>query len=78
MQIMLIQTFFIPQYTLSTFTEWRGTRWKTEAYSGGELDGPDNGMPPGDWDMEVEPDEEFQTHEKAVKVPHTETVLVRL
>ncbi len=75
--LMTNTVLFTLQYTLSTFTEWRGTKWQAEAYSGGELDGPDNGLPPGDWEMEVEPDEEFKTHKKSVKVPHTETVLVR-
>ena len=70
-------TFLYLQYRLETFSEWRGTGWRTCPYYGEEVDGPENGTTPSGWDIEIYPDQQFTNHVKTHEMPHTASISVR-
>jgi len=61
-------------YIFETFMEDRSTSREHVPYDGGMVDGPQYGMPPGPWQMQIEPDGLFQDHVKLAEVPHTSEV----
>jgi len=64
-------------YTLETFMEIRTTKWARSPYFGGPVDGPENGIAPGPWQIDQQCSEGFfknQTYE--IEVPHTAHVQV--
>ncbi|XP_070536454.1 protein SSUH2 homolog [Ptychodera flava] len=61
-------------YELETFTEARSTSRVHEPHYGGPVDGPMNGIAPGPWQIDVQPDGLFSNHTKFTEVPHTSTV----
>ncbi|PNF35665.1 SSUH2-like protein [Cryptotermes secundus] len=61
-------------YELQTFTEKRETSWKFVPYSGGEVDGAENGPAPLPWDINSQPSDMFKNEEKFIRVPHTSSV----
>ncbi|XP_022088518.1 protein SSUH2 homolog [Acanthaster planci] len=63
-------------YQLETFNEERSTSRKFKPYSGGFVDGPENGSAPPPWSVVCQPDEMFSTHKKKLEVPHTSVVTV--
>ena len=45
-------------------------------YSGGTIDGPDNGTISKPWDIECKPSKQFASETNKIPVPHTEEVRV--
>ncbi len=74
--LFLLCCVFFLQYQLDTFTEGRKTAWAYTPYTGQPIDGPQNGVPPGPWNINIQPGEMFKDHEKHVEVPHTASVKV--
>jgi hypothetical protein len=69
-----VQVMYHFQYELQTFTEKRETSWKFIPYSGGEVDGAENGPAPLPWDINAQPSDVFKNEEKFIRVPHTSSV----
>jgi len=61
-------------YELVSFTESRKTKWKTEPYKSGNIDGPENGPAPPPWSIVVNHKGMFNEGKEKVEVPHTATV----
>ncbi|XP_077983829.1 protein SSUH2 homolog [Glandiceps talaboti] len=61
-------------YQLETFTESRYTSRDYEPYSGGRIDGPENGKPPDMWDMPCKPGAFFYTQNRYIEIPHTANI----
>lgn len=66
-------------YKLETFTEKRETQWTFEPYNAlsHHVVPPNMGYqarPPGPWEIEIRPDEEYKDSEKKMEVPNTEIV----
>ncbi|XP_022088517.1 protein SSUH2 homolog isoform X2 [Acanthaster planci] len=63
-------------YQLETFNEARSTSRKFKPYSGGFVDGPENGPAPPPWSIACKPDQLFFTHKKNLEVPHTSIIKI--
>jgi len=62
------------RYILESYTEKRTTKNKDIPYIGDFVDGPDQGTPPGVWDMECTCKKLFKDEVVELKVPHTEVI----
>ncbi|VDH96103.1 Hypothetical predicted protein [Mytilus galloprovincialis] len=60
-------------YELDTYTEARSTEWTFVPYTGGPLDGPENGPAPGPWDIPAQCKKLFKDEKRESEVPHTAT-----
>ncbi|XP_070559582.1 protein SSUH2 homolog isoform X2 [Ptychodera flava] len=61
-------------YTLVSFTEDRSTKHASKPYWAGRVDGPENGTPPGPWDISCQPRAVFNEEVRLIEVPHTDSV----
>ncbi|XP_077993831.1 protein SSUH2 homolog [Glandiceps talaboti] len=61
-------------YELETYTEQRYTNRVYQPYYGGPVDGPMNGIPPGPWQIDIQPSQLFSDHTKLAEVPHTSSL----
>ena len=73
---MSLSSHHTPQYILESYTEKRTTKNKDIPYIGDFVDGPDQGTPPGVWDMECTCKKLFKDEVVELKVPHTEVIKV--
>ncbi|KAK1799705.1 hypothetical protein P4O66_006247 [Electrophorus voltai] len=63
-----------PHYRLETFTESRSSSWEHEIYNGQVVDGPQYGVAPPPWLVEVQYPTKFTDTVQKVHVPHTSSV----
>jgi len=53
MEIKSVTPYPALRYELSSYCEDRKTQWRVVPFRGGLIDGPQNGIPPGPWDIPV-------------------------
>ncbi|KAI4888296.1 hypothetical protein NFI96_011991, partial [Prochilodus magdalenae] len=69
-----LKPFTVYRYRLETFTESRSSAWECETYTGQFVDGPQYGMIPQPWQVEVQYPPKFTDTVHKVRVPHTSSV----
>uniref|UniRef100_W5K9Y7 Ssu-2 homolog n=1 Tax=Astyanax mexicanus TaxID=7994 RepID=W5K9Y7_ASTMX len=70
-----LKPFTVYRYCLETYTESRSSAWKHETYTGNTfVDGPQYGLSPKPWNVEVQYPPKFTDMVKKVRVPHTSSV----
>ncbi|KAG9260177.1 hypothetical protein AMEX_G26408 [Astyanax mexicanus] len=69
-----LKPFTVYRYCLETYTESRSSAWKHETYTGQFVDGPQYGLSPKPWNVEVQYPPKFTDIVKKVRVPHTSSV----
>ncbi|KAL2090827.1 hypothetical protein ACEWY4_013090 [Coilia grayii] len=62
------------RYRLETYTESRSSSWESEPYNGQYVDGPENGMSPPPWEVQVQYPQKYTDVCLKVRVPHSATV----
>ncbi|XP_031424109.1 protein SSUH2 homolog [Clupea harengus] len=62
------------RYRLETYTESRSSAWESEPYSGQYVDGPQNGMSPPPWQVQVEYPQKYTDVILKVRVPHSAVI----
>lgn len=71
MKIKSITPYPALRYEISSFCEDRKTRLRCVPFKGGLIDGPQNGAPPGPWDIPIESTGFFKTDTLYAEIPHT-------
>ncbi|KAM3915723.1 protein SSUH2 homolog [Leptodactylus fuscus] len=74
MTLRSLQPFNTFRYRLESFTETRICKWAYDPYSGGQVDGPDNGPSPDPWTLQAKPTFLFVDAEHCMPLPHTSSV----
>ncbi|MCI4390283.1 hypothetical protein PGIGA_G00120840 [Pangasianodon gigas] len=69
-----LKPFTVYRYRLETFTESRSSAWEHEIYNGQYVDGPQYGIIPPPWQVEVQYPPKFTDTVQKVRVPHTSSV----
>ncbi|XP_052394401.1 protein SSUH2 homolog isoform X2 [Carassius gibelio] len=63
--------FTVYRYRLETFTESRSSAWESEPHTGQCVDGPQNGVSPPPWNVQVSYPPKFTNAVQKVRVPHS-------
>ncbi|XP_063436554.1 protein SSUH2 homolog isoform X1 [Mytilus trossulus] len=74
LQFTNLQSSTSYHYILETYTETRSTKYENVAFKGQPIDGPQNGIPPGPWDIITNPCDIFSDEIRKMEVPHTASV----
>ncbi|XP_042568409.1 protein SSUH2 homolog [Cyprinus carpio] len=69
--------FTVYRYRLETFTESRSSAWESEPHTGSEcVDGPQNGVSPPPWNVQVSYPPKFTNAVQKIRVPHSSFIKV--
>lgn len=71
-----LKPVLVYRYRLETFTETRSSNWSFESYNGQPVDGPQYGVSPQPWDIQVMMPQRFCDRVEKVRVPHSSIVKV--
>ncbi|CAC5366971.1 unnamed protein product [Mytilus coruscus] len=74
LQFTNLQSSTSYHYILETYTETRATKYENVPFKGQPIDGPQNGIPPGPWDIITNPCDLFSDEIRKMEVPHTASV----
>uniref|UniRef100_A0A672S422 Ssu-2 homolog, tandem duplicate 1 n=1 Tax=Sinocyclocheilus grahami TaxID=75366 RepID=A0A672S422_SINGR len=66
-----LKPFTVYRYRLETFTESRSSAWESEPHTGQCVDGPQNGVSPPPWNVQVSYPPKFTNAVQKVRVPHS-------
>lgn len=70
----IFNAIYLFKYTLDTFYETRKLRWTYTPFTGQNLSGPENGLPPNVWDIDYVPEKNFKHETKTLKLQNTDHV----